>query len=112
MKITNFVTPPEHINFLAKNLFGNCGEIINGSIAYLEPNGGGPVQLHTHEHDRLFIVVRGEAKVLFENSTHIIRENESFLVKGALLHSVWNNAFETTTMIGISVKSSDDRCIK
>lgn len=40
MKITNFVTPPEHINFLAKNLFGNCGEIINGSIAYLEPNGG------------------------------------------------------------------------
>ncbi len=51
MKITNFVTPPEHINFLAKNLFGNCGEIINGSIAYLEPNGGGPVQLHTHEHE-------------------------------------------------------------
>ena len=46
MKITNFVTPPGHINFLAKNLFGNCGEIINGSIAYLEPNGGGPVQLH------------------------------------------------------------------
>lgn len=39
MKITNFVTPPEHINFLAKNLFGNCGEIINGSIAYLEPTG-------------------------------------------------------------------------
>ncbi|WP_226992533.1 hypothetical protein [Bacteroides graminisolvens] len=57
-------------------------------------------------------MVRGEAKVLFENSTHIIRENESFLVKGALLHSVWNNALETTTMIGISVKSSDDRCIK
>ena len=87
MKITNFVTPPEYIDFLAKNLFGNCGEIINGSIAYLEPNGGGPVQLHTHEHDHLFIVVRGEAKVLFENSTHIIRENESFLVKGSLLHS-------------------------
>ena len=41
MKITNFVTPPEHINFLAKNLFGNCGEIINGSIAYLNPMGEG-----------------------------------------------------------------------
>ena len=42
-----FITPPEHLKFLAKKLFGNCGEIIDGAIAYLEPDGGGPVKLHT-----------------------------------------------------------------
>lgn len=31
-----FITPPDHIHFLAKKLFADCGEIIDGSIAYLE----------------------------------------------------------------------------
>lgn len=46
-KLSDFITPPNHINFLAKKLFWDCGEIINGSIVYLEPNGGGPAELHT-----------------------------------------------------------------
>lgn len=101
---SDFITPPHHINFSAKKLFKNCGEIINGSIAYLQPNGGGPVELHTHPDDHLFIVVKGEAKVVFEDKTHIIFENESFIVKGHLPHSVWNNTSETTVMIGITIK--------
>ena len=36
-----FITPPNHINFLAKKLFAGMGEIIDGSIAYLDENGGG-----------------------------------------------------------------------
>lgn len=105
MNKTKFITPPNHINFLAKKLFDNCGEIVNGSIAYLEPNGGGPTELHTHKHDHLFIVIKGEAKVLFENEFHIIHENESFVVKGNLLHSVWNNTQGITVMVGISIKN-------
>lgn len=31
-----------HINFKAKKLFGKSGEIIDGTIAYIEKNGGGP----------------------------------------------------------------------
>lgn len=104
-KLSDFFTPPNHINFLAKKLFENCGEIINGSIAYLEPNGGGPTELHTHEHDHLFIVVKGEAKVLFENNIHIIAENDSFIVECNKPHSIWNNSTETTTMLGITIKS-------
>lgn len=100
----NFVTPPNHVNFLAKKLFDNSGEIINGSVAYLEPSGGGPLELHTHEYDHLFIVVKGEAKVQFENHIQVIPENESYLVKGTMPHSVWNNIEETTTMIGITIK--------
>ena len=45
----DFITPPNHVNFLAKKLFGEIGEIIDGSIAYLQPNGGGPDELHTHD---------------------------------------------------------------
>ena len=100
----DFVTPPDHLNFLAKKLFGDVGEIIDGAIAYLEENGGGPTVLHTHEHNHLFIVVKGEAKVILNGEEKIIKENESFLVDGNIPHNVWNNTSDTTIMIGISVK--------
>ncbi len=101
---TDFITPPNHIHFLAKKLFGNLSEIMDGSIAYLEPNGGGPVEQHTHEHSHLFIVVEGEAKILLDKTEKILHANESFLVDGHIPHSIWNNIDSTTKMIGISVK--------
>lgn len=99
-----FITPPNHINFKAKKLFDSMGEIIDGSIAYLSPNGGGPVEKHTHSHDHLFIVTKGEAKIILDNEEIIVKKDESFLVKGEIPHSVWNNINEETVMIGISIK--------
>lgn len=100
----NFITPPNHINFKAKKLFGEMGNIIDGSVAYISMNGGGPQQLHTHEHNHLFIVVKGEAKIILGEKEVIIKKDESFLVEGSIPHSVWNNTQEETVMIGISVK--------
>lgn len=100
----NFITPPNHINFQAKKLFGDCGQIIDGSIAYISLNGGGPTEQHVHKHNHLFIVVQGEAKILLGDETVIVRKNESFLVNGMIPHSVWNNADSETVMIGITVK--------
>ncbi|MDR2882983.1 MAG: cupin domain-containing protein [Alistipes sp.] len=102
-KDTNFTTPPGHRGFLAKKLFAAAGTIIDGSIARIEENGGGPAEQHTHEHNHLFIVVEGEARILLGDGTVVVRENESFLVEGTTPHSVWNNAPRTTVMIGISV---------
>ena len=99
-----FITPPEHVNFAAKKLLGSAGEIIDGSIAYISLRGGGPTKQHTHEHNHLFIVAKGEAKVLLGNETVIIRENDAFLVTGTIPHSVWSNQDEETIMIGISVR--------
>lgn len=100
----DFITPPNHINFLAKNLFSEMGQIINGAIAYVDLNGGGPTTKHSHEHNHLFIVTEGEARVEFEDETVIIHKNEAYLVEGKRLHSVWNNSDGQTVMIGISVK--------
>lgn len=99
----DFITPPNHVNFLAKKLFSEMGEILDGSIAYLEPEGGGPTEPHTHTHDHLFIVVKGEAMARVGDEEIIIKENTSYLVKGSLTHSIWNHSSETTVMIGISV---------
>ena len=99
-----FITPPNHIHFLAKKLFADCGEIIDGSIAYLEKGGGGPTVLHTHEHNHLFIVTSGQARIELGGEVKILNANESFLVKGSIPHSVWNNIDGTTVMVGISVK--------
>lgn len=99
----DFITPPNHVNFQAKKLFEECGHIVDGSIAYISLNGGGPIEKHTHQHNHLFIVVQGEAKILLDNETVIVKENESFLVKGTIPHSVWNNTDSETVMIGITV---------
>ena len=101
--MSKFFTPPNHINFKAKRLFNDCGKIIDGSIAYISLNWGGPVKQHTHEHNHLFIVVQGEAKILLADKTIIIKKNESFLVNGKIPHSVWNNCNNETIMIGIAV---------
>ena len=53
------MTPPKHVNFHAKKLFGEMGRIVDGSVAYIELNGGGPTELHTHEYNHLFIVTEG-----------------------------------------------------
>ena len=99
-----FVVPPDHVNFQAKRLFGSMGRIIDGSIAYITLKGGGPLEQHTHEHDHLFIVVKGEAVVFAENRKVVIHENESYLVKGNIPHSVWSNLDGETVMVGISVQ--------
>ena len=57
-----FMTPPDHVDFEAKKLFGGMGRIIDGSIAYISMKGGGPTRQHTHAHDHLFIVVKGRGE--------------------------------------------------
>lgn len=99
-----FITPPNHINFKAKKLFGNMGQIIDGAIAYVDLNGGGPTELHTHEHNHLFIVTKGESKIILGDEVVILKKDETFLVNGSIPHSVWNNCDSETVMIGISVK--------
>ena len=103
-----FITPTNHINFLAKKLFSNAGEIIDGSIAYLDENGGGPLALHTHEHNHLFIVVKGEAKIQYSDHEVIIKENDSYLVNGGIPHSVWNNGTGQAIMVGLSIRKMEE----
>lgn len=98
------MTPPGHIGFRARRLFGAGGAIVDGAVAYLEPGGGGSVQPHTHDTDHLFIVVSGEAKVFLDGEEAVIPENGSLLVKGNIPHSVWNNTGGETVMIGITVR--------
>jgi mannose-6-phosphate isomerase-like protein (cupin superfamily) len=102
--MSEFMTPPKHVNFKAKKLFGEMGQIIDGAIAYVDVNGGGPTELHTHEHNHLFIVTQGEAKILLGDKTVVIKKDECYLVEGKIPHSVWNNLESETVMLGISVR--------
>lgn len=102
MNNQEFITPPNHVNFLAKKLYGE-GKMIDVSIAYAEKDGGGPIQNHTHPHNHLFIVTKGEAKIMLEDKIVVLKENQSFLVEGKIPHSCWNNIDEETTIVGISL---------
>lgn len=66
------MVPSKHINFEVKKLFGDVGEIFEGSIAYINLKGGGSTEQHTHEHNHLFIVIKGETKVLLDKEEVII----------------------------------------
>ncbi|BCI59530.1 cupin domain-containing protein [Solibaculum mannosilyticum] len=100
-----FMTPPNHLDFKAKKLFDGMGSILDGSIAYVGINGGGPTTPHTHVHSHLFIVTKGQAKIVMDGREVIVKENESYFVDGKIPHSVWNNAATETVMIGISVSA-------
>ena len=89
--------------FLQKN-YSEIRKIKDVSIAYLQKEGGGPTEPHTHSHDHLFIVTSGEAKINYGKEIIILKKDESFLVKGTVSHSVWNNIDEETVMVGISVE--------
>ena len=102
--MNGFITPPNHVSFSAKKLFTDLGVVIDGSIAYLGKNGGGPSENHTHEHNHLFIVTQGEARIISGSDTIIIKQNESFLLNGSIPHSVWNNIDGLTVMVGLTVK--------
>ena len=54
--MSEFMTPPKHVNFRAKKLFGAVGNIVDGAVAYIDLNGGRPTKLHTHEHHHVEIV--------------------------------------------------------
>ena len=62
-----------------------------------------PTELHTHEHNHLFIVIEGEARIQLGDETVIIHKDEAFLVEGRIPHSCWNNTDSVTKMIGITV---------
>lgn len=101
--LPNFVTPFDHINFRALKLFDKIGPVLDISIAYIDPNGGGPIQSHTHQHSHLFIVLEGEVIIKVENIEKTLNTNNSFLVKGNTHHSVWNVSNLRCIMLGISI---------
>lgn len=102
MEDKEFITPPNHVNFLAKKLYGE-GHITDVSLAYLEKDGGGPLEKHTHKHDHFFIVTEGEAKMILADKTVILKKDQSLLVKGEIPHCIWNNTDTRTTMLGINI---------
>ena len=64
------------------------GEIVDGAIAYVDLNGGEPKEKHAHKQGHLFIVTKGEAKILLNGDEVIVGKDEAFLVNGEIPHSV------------------------
>lgn len=88
----------------AKKLFRNMGSITEGSSVRVAPFGGDPAEQHTYEHDHLYIVTKGEITIFLCEDSMILKEDEFFLVKGFIPHSLWNHTYSETSLIDISVK--------
>lgn len=99
-----FMTPPDHINFHAKKLCGNLGEMLDCAVAVLDKGGEGPTKQHSHEHGHFFVVTKGEAYIEIDDEKIVLHENESCYVKSFAMHKVGNNIDDTTVMVGISIK--------
>ena len=104
--LTDFTTPPMHIGFMAKKYLELTGMFQDGTLAYVEPGGGGPLTKHTHPHDHLFLVIQGEARIEFEEETVFLKANEIYRVRGNRLHSVWNNGKVTAIMLGVTISAN------
>lgn len=104
----DFITPPNHQGFLAKQLFANCeeGKILNGFVAYLDPNGGGPEPPHTHSQDHLFIVTEGCITFKVADREIVVKKDNSLYVKGEEIHSLWNRTDKIAKVIKINLINS------
>jgi quercetin dioxygenase-like cupin family protein len=99
------ITPKDHINFKALKLSSEIDEeIMDCAIAYIEPNGGGPLPDHTHPHDHLFTVISGQIEIRLDGEKIILNNGMSLRVPGNKLHSVWNVSKERAKVSGISLK--------
>lgn len=78
-----------------------------GAIAYIEKNGGGPENNHTHSDNHLFIVVDGEVRIISGDKEILAGKNQAVFVDGMIPHSIWNNGDQTATVIKISTKRPD-----
>ncbi len=106
----DYKVPANHFKFKAKKIDHAIeGQILNSSVAYIEPGGGGPEPSHTHEHDHYFIVIEGCATIKLGNKKILVNSDESILVRGSIIHSVWNESSKHLKMIGISIKPANDK---
>lgn len=97
---------PDHTGFTAKNLFAEAQGILkDGAFACMEPGGGGPLSPHRHAHAHLFIVTRGTVTVLMDEEERTVREHESLLVPGGVLHAVWNRNAEPAEIVGLTLEA-------
>ena len=99
----DFIIPPGHIKFQAKMLATDLNAtILDSAVAYVEPGGGGPTPLHTHEKDHFFIVVDGCATIKLEDKSVIIEKDETLYVKGFIEHGIWNETNQLLKIIKIN----------
>ena len=102
-----FITPNGHTGFLAKKLFDKMGNIQWGAIAYIEKNGGGSVNNHTHSDNHLFIVVDDEVRIVMGKKEMVVVKKQAVFVDGMMPHSIWNNGDNTAVVIKISTERNN-----
>ena len=109
MNKSDYVTPPYHIGFKAKKIYGEPikGEFLDCAIAYIEPNGGGPRPSHTHQHSHFFIVTKGVTTIHIGQELFRIKEDEAIYVDGKIKHSIWNETDKELKMIGITINTKN-----
>ena len=101
----NFITPPNHFGFKAKQLMGEIkGTITDCSMAYIEPEGGGPKPSHTHGHDHFFIIIDGIATIKMGDKKVTVKKDESIIVHGSVVHSIWNETDKPLKMLVMTIQ--------
>ncbi len=79
-------------------------KILRGAIAYIEKEGGGPENNHTHSDNHIFVVADGEVKIISGDQEIIAGKDQSMFVDGMIPHSIWNNGDKTAVVIKISTE--------
>ncbi|GBC61894.1 cupin domain-containing protein [Desulfonema ishimotonii] len=105
---STLIVPPDHVGFKARKLFDAIeGRIIDSTIAYIRPGGGGPEPAHTHPHDHIFIVMDGCAEIRVGDKRITVEKDDFLRVPGQVTHSVRNSSEAHLRMLGISVLPDD-----
>lgn len=103
--MSDFMTPPGHVNFNAKMLATDLkATLLDVAVAYIEPGGGGPSPAHTHANNHLFVVVEGCATIKMGNQLIAVQTDETVYVKGDMEHSIWNESDKPLKVLKINCR--------
>lgn len=96
--------PSDYTGYAARALL--CkeeGSPADCCLAVIEPGGGGATPAHTHDHDHIFFVIEGAARIQIGEMSSLLTSNQALHVPGATIHSIWNCGDEELRILSINI---------
>jgi len=94
---------------ISKELLSPPGAALTGMLVNIEP-GGGTAEAYAHSGHEFGFVMTGEAELVVDSTTYLLKTGDSFAFKSTLLHSFRNPAAELCVILWVNTtKPSEAR---
>lgn len=92
---------------ISKDLLSPPGAALTGMIVTVEP-GGGTAEAYAHSGHEFGFVMTGEAELVVDSTTYLLKTGDSFAFKSTLLHSFRNPGLERCAILWVNTSKPSE----